>query len=376
VPRRVSERNVTVKIVGVGSGGARVVDAVRVSGVPGASRILIDCDRTVLGSLRARRRVLVGRDFCGGLGTGGSKESAWHVAKKDMSAILSAVCPADAVFVIACMGKGFGSQAAQLICGEVRKTGSFVGLVAVQPFEFEGREVVSRAVEETRGAISSADTVIVLANSVGARTLGEKLALEQLLDKVNEHVAEAVRGLVCLLVRRQAMSIGLGEIRGKLSGCFAAMGCGKASGSRSILKAFTNAVTSSLLVPEDCETANSLLVSVASKKELQVEHLREACDFIAGRVGGERVFFGFTCDPELGRTVSVTVLAGSERFPCGWLSGGMRHLAASRPSAPRGMFAEMAPTLHNGEDLDVPTYIRHPELVKGRAELKSATRWG
>ena len=263
----------------------------------------------------------MGRDFCGGLGTGGSKESAWHVAKKDMSAILSAVCPADAVFVVACMGKGFGSQAAQLICGEVRKTGSFVGLVAVQPFEFEGSEVVGRAVEETRGAISSADTVIVLANSVGARTLGEKLALEQLLAKVNEHVAEAVRGLTCLLVRRRAMSIGLGEIRGKLSGCFAAMGCGKASGSRSILKAFTNAVTSSLLVPEDCETADSLLVSVASKKELQVEHLRESCDFIAGRVGGERVSFGFTCDPELGRMVSVTVLAGSERFPCGWISG-------------------------------------------------------
>lgn len=374
--RRGTDRDVTVKIAGVGSGGARVVDAVRVSGMAGASRALIDCDRTVLGELRARRRVLVGRDFCRGLESGGGKESVWQVAKKDMSSVVSALCPADAVFVVACMGKGFGSQAARLICGEVRKTGSFVGLVAVQPFEFEGSEVVGRAMDETRAAISCADTVVLLANSVAGRALGEKLALEQLLSKVNEHAAEAIRGLACLLVRRRAMSIGLGDIRAKLSGRFATMGCGKATGSRAVLKAFTNAVTSSLLAPEDCETAGSLLVSIASKKELQVDQLRDSCDFIAGRAGGERVFFGFTSDPELGRAVSVTVLAGSERFPCGWLSAGMRHVAVGGGAAPRGMFTEMAPTLHNGEDLDVPTYIRHPELVKGGTEMDSVTSRG
>ena len=362
--RKDAERDVTVRIAGVGSGGARVVDAVRVSGAQGVGRVLIDCDRTALGRLRARKRILVGRDFCQGLGSGGDGESAAEAAKRDLSTILSALCPADAVFVVACMGKGFGSEAAHLICSEVRKTGSFVGLVAVQPFEFEGGEVVRRALAETRSAISCADTVILVANSVAARTLGDDLALEPLLTKVNEHASEAIRGLVCLLVRRRAMSIGLGDIRAKLSGCFATIGCGKSSGSKSILKAFTNAVTSSLLVPEDCETASSLLVSIASRKELHVDRLRESCDFVAGRLGAERVFFGFTSDPELGRAVSVTVVAGSEKLPCGWLSGGMRYIAVGRSSAPRGIFAEMAPTIHNGEDLDVPTYIRHPELVK------------
>jgi len=88
--RKDAERDVTVRIAGVGSGGARVVDAVRVSGAQGVGRVLIDCDRTALGRLRARKRILVGRDFCQGLGSGGDGESAAEAAKRDLSTILSA----------------------------------------------------------------------------------------------------------------------------------------------------------------------------------------------------------------------------------------------------------------------------------------------
>ncbi len=358
-------RNVILKLVGVGSGGCRVVDSVRVSGVPGAGRVLIDCDRTVLTSLRARKPMLVGREICNGLGSGGRVDATSRAIERSMKDVMSAICPADAAFVVACMGKGFGSGAAEVVCREVRKTGCFVVMVAVQPFEFEGPGVLERAVECTRAANSSADCVVVVPNSVSARGVGERLALERLIGKINEFTGEALRALACLLVRRRAMSIGLSEVRAKLGGCYAALGYGKATGSRPILKAFTSAITSSLLVQEDCEAASGFLVSIASKKKLQLDEIREACDFIGMRLGAGNVDFGFSSDPELGRGVSVTVLAGSERFPYGWLSSELRHLVTGRAGAPRGAFAETAPTLYEGEDLDVPTFLRHPELMEG-----------
>ncbi len=347
----------TVRLVGLGSGGARIVDAMPGDGRR-ISKLLVDTDRFVLASTKSQQALLIGRRTTGGWGCGRDVRLGEEVVTSELGNILDSVFPADVVFLVACFGGGTGSAAARILAGELGRTSTFRVLVAVEPFRFEGQDTVVLARKLTRMAAEQCDASLVVPNALTAKVYGEKATLHRVITKVNTAVRHALRGLCSVMLSSGEVRLGLGQVRSLLKGgVYGSLGVGQASGSDRISKAFRLALTSSFVEPEHVEQARDIIVGISSGQPFGLGELQEGCDEIRQELGLQRVRLG------VGRTEGLSSKALVTVIPLGFDPYGALGLVAAGPVAeategPLGIFEKQTPTMLHNVNLDVPTFIR------------------
>lgn len=149
------------------------------------------------------------------------------------------------------------------------------------------------------------------------------------------------------------------------------MGISEAGGSEDLTEAIKGAITALSLSASELGSARGFLVQIDSGSELPFRRIEKAIGFLSGLIGGDAdLIYTITRnqDPD-GKVIVRIIAAGIPEKKGGGTTSDMRVTLTTKASPrkqttfdfnkfTRGVFAATDPTLSDGEDLDIPTFVR------------------
>jgi cell division protein FtsZ len=399
-----SDSDFRIKVIGVGGAGSNALDRLVIEGAVNVDLVACNTDVQALSGSVASQKVQMGRRVTRGLGAGGDPELGFSAAEEAAAEIRAILEGVPLVIVCAGLGGGTGSGAAPYIVRMAREQNSLVLVCATLPFSFEGRRRSQQA-QEALGVIQQyADAVMCFENDRMGELSLPGAGVHDAFAGADQIISQSVRAIIDLVVRRGLIHLGfddlLSALRSHDSRCLfgygeAAGGTGR--GQEALAEALRNPLMDrgSLLG----QSAN-VLVNIVGGYDLTLAEVQGIMEELAGHIGPEtQLLFGAAVDEKLEGRVGVTLISSlGARVPSSGEATPVRPPPISRPapapvaapaapvhaesapvpapaaraavdaSAPeptvRGRFDKSEPTIVDGEDLDVPTFMRKNMKVK------------
>src|SRR5436309_6980505 len=104
-----SKMRTNIKIVGVGGGGTNTIARICEEGIVGAELYAANTDAQHLLSIKAPRKILLGRRVTRGLGAGALPQIGEEAAREAEEELKAAIQGADSIFVTCGLGGGTGT---------------------------------------------------------------------------------------------------------------------------------------------------------------------------------------------------------------------------------------------------------------------------
>ncbi|PWU15474.1 MAG: hypothetical protein C5B50_15355 [Verrucomicrobia bacterium] len=340
------------------------------------------------------------------------------VAEEYISEIKSRCAGADLVFIVAGLGGNAGTAIAPGLARIAKESGALVLGFATLPFDWEGsrrRAVAEQGLEALKAA---ADGVVCLPSQKVFKLIDENTSMGEAFRFTSALLAGGVRGIWRLLARKGLIEVQFSDLCGLLrdrhaENVFAvAEATGEDRSKVVVEKLLTHPMLDGGQALGDCDT---LLVSLIGGPDMTMVEVNRVMEQITTRCSEAQVITGAAIDETFHQRLAVTLIAAlndgeRRRRPSGsaeqsddldaqlldrasssrpgsrfvppapdlsatQLDQLMTRQAASRPKTRRaiskmrqgqlpleivskGRFDKSEPTIHKGEDLDVPTYIR------------------
>ena len=385
-----SDQKVTV--IGLGHAGIAVLDAALAHLPDDAATVAVDCDRTVLADSAAEAKIALDRSRTCGSGTGGDPRAGRACAEEHLAELEKVASGADFVFLFTGLGGGMVG-AAPFLLNAAREGGAVTLCLGILPAQFEGDTRRERADEAVASLRASADAILAVPND---RLLdhvdGENVASG--FERANRLVADAVRGVWQLVTKPGYVRVGPAEIqRAARMGGACTFSFGEGRGRNRAATAATAALESPLVEHGGAlAKARCVLVGVAGGNGLAVREIGDIVDLVGKHVSAEtEVLVGTALDESWRNRVGVVLLVAERSGPVEPVSSPVetddatatRRAVREAPEAsvPRsssrrkskreaqqaklrldmtgkGRFKDIEPTIMDGEDLDIPTFIR------------------
>ena len=408
----------TVKIIGVGNAGVSVLDLLVERDLPPASLVAINTDAHSLAQSRAGQKIHLETALLRGLGSGGDPDRGRALAEEQAAQIKSACEGAGVVLIAAGLGGGAGTGIGPVVARVARESGALTLAFVLAPFDCEGnrrQRLAEQGLAEFRGA---ADAVICQRNQNVFALIDESTSVLDTFKLTNSLLADALRGFWQLLHHSGLLDVPFAEICELLrdahtESAFAVVEAIGPTRSREVfdkLAAHPMLDGGRVLVESD-----ALLVSLLGGPDLAMVEVNRLMKQINEQCAQAQVMFGAAIDESLRDRLAVTLIAARKTGPAapdrtntkgpseGLDTQLLRGTTPARPgsrfvppapdlppdqvaqlldrqrtgnprgrkSAPKlrqtqlpleivskGRFDKAEPTIHKGEDLDVPTYIR------------------
>jgi len=363
-----------VCVLGVGGGGCRAVDKV-VGGVGSPVVAALNTDIRSLTESKAGTKIQLGGEDAGGLGTGGDADLGKLAAERDIEMVRGMFTDADVAVVVTCFGGGTGSGATPVVLKAARAAGVFTIVLATQPFEFEGEKRKKVAEVGLNSAVSVADIVCVIDNARLFGAVGGE-NIKETFGKADEALAAGICGLWQILAQPSFIGIDLADLQSLVSGSggVCLFGFGNGTG----VTRGTSAVNALLEGPvfdggRDLRTSGSTLICVAGSHDLTLVEVGDVmaaiskessddCNLIMGAVVNDvwrdRIMVSaFVTDRK--RVVSAKGKQASSS-----VSKVRRNKKRDLQdklkldASGKGRFKKVEATIMDGQDLDIPTFIR------------------
>ena len=341
-----------IKVVGVGGAGVNAVNRMIDAGLKGVEFIAVNTDAQALLMSDADVKLDIGRDLTRGLGAGSDPEIGRQAAEDHRTEIEEALEGSDMVFITAGEGGGTGTGGAPIIAEAARAAGALTIGVVTRPFTFEGRR---RSVQAEQGIVQlkeKVDTQIVIPNDRLLDVSDENTALLNAFDTADEVLLQGVQGITTLITTPGLINTDFADVRTVMADAGSAlMGVGQATGDGRALNAARKAISSPML-EASIEGARGVLLNISGPRDLGLFEVNEAAEVVHGVAHPEaNIIFGTVVDDEMGDDVRVTVIAaGFDRWD------GDRSSVA--PRAPLTGDDAIADVFADGDDLDVPSFLR------------------
>jgi cell division protein FtsZ len=410
------EKQLNIRIFGVGNAGVALLEQLNDTGLQGTSRIAINTDASALGSTAAQKVHLETR-LLRGLGTGGDPDRGKSVAESSEDTLKALVAGADVVFILAGLGGGAGSGISPVLARIATEAGALVLGFVTTPFDCEGKRRQGLAQQGLEDFKAASDGVICLPNQKVLKLIDENTSVLDTFKKSNELLAESVMGVWRLLAHRGLIEIRFEEIAGLLRGQHAESACATAQAagpgrSREVIdRLFAHPM---LECGQIMSETRVILVSLMGGADLTMAEVNRVMEGIQTRCEHAQVIMGAAVDERFRDALSITLIAGGKpgdepeaeaERPSRVGTDLPTHLLTSQPVArtgsrfvppppglppeqmkkflsqqnrtrvrktaakmrqgdlpldivSKGRFDKSEPTIHHGEDLDVPTYIR------------------
>ncbi len=420
-PRQTAAAAPQIKILGLGGAGAAILEQVIHDGSDGAECIALNTDAQSLASSGASVKLLLGSAATHSLGTGGDPDAGYTSAEESSDQIKAALDSAQLVFLCAGLGGGTGSGAAPLIAHLARAAGAIVVAFVTLPFAFEGKRRNQQAAVALEQLEQQADMVVCFENDRMGETGEGEENIQQAFLSSDQIVSQSIRAITAMSQRRSPIGIGLDDLAAVLhrQAARCLFGHGESEGSTRAHAALEQALSSPLMkYGELLSDAHAVLVHIASGADPTLHEITQVMEDFNRYVNDNAlVHFGITTDPQLGQRLSISILS-STGLPIAKTPPSRRPALAQRadpemrvddvearpiatpepprqpaPAKPkarpapvyaripaarkeekaeqmalepanRGRFDKGEPTIVNGEDLDVPTFLRKVPRAK------------
>jgi cell division protein FtsZ len=126
-----------IAAVGIGNAGCSIINSLNYKGIRSLETIAIETDRKYLDTIRADKRVLIGKSLIKYLGSGGYPDVGKRAAEMARPTLESILESFDLVFVTAGLGGGTGTGAAPVIAEIAKDNGAIVVGMVTYPFPAE-----------------------------------------------------------------------------------------------------------------------------------------------------------------------------------------------------------------------------------------------
>ncbi len=302
-------------VVGTGGGGNNTVSRLTEIGIEGAETISMNTDAQDLFYSIADKKILIGRNTCGGLGAGGMPEVGEECAEESDEDIKETLEGADMVFVTCGMGGGTGTGSAPVIAKMAKKIGALTIAVATMPFSAEGlrrRENAETGLEKLQ---SAADTVIVIPNDK-LLEVAPNLPINKAFMVADELLGRAVKGITELITKPGLVSLDFADIRSIMMGSGMAMiGMGESDSGDRAIESVHEALNSPLL-DLDISNAKGALINISGSSDLTLNEAEKVVQIVADELDPDaNIIWGTQIQEELQNTIRTTIVVAGVKSP-------------------------------------------------------------
>ncbi|MSU24744.1 MAG: cell division protein FtsZ [Opitutus sp.] len=311
-----TDRNIAIKLVGVGGAGANAVDRLKMENLERLQLAVINTDYQALASSPVQDKVLIGMSVTRGLGAGGDPELGRVAAEADREKITAIVKDCDLVFLVTGMGGGTGSGASPVVAEIAAETGALVIAFVTMPFSFEGGRRLKQAEEGLRALRQVCDAVIPLPNDVLLQEAADNETVLDSFARADEWIGRGVKSIWAMLFKTGLINLDFATLRQAFQqrGGKTLFGLGEGAGENAVAEALTSLKLCPLLhTPEFSRKADRLLVNIMGGTDLTLPKVNELMSAITDQFGRDsHIIMGAVIDENLAGRVEVCVLGTSD----------------------------------------------------------------
>lgn len=384
-----------VLILGIGGAGSRVVSALATEGCEYALGA-IDTDQEALDPLFAGNVpcVLAGSGWAWreGSGCGGDVIRGEQAVAKERHAIARMMEGKALLVAVAGLGGGVATGGVRTLASVARALKIPAAFMLTTPFSFESFAKRKTAEDCLEDLLPLADVVMRMPNDLLFSMLPSETPFEDAFTKSCIELAHSAAGIAGMLGSENSLGSDYAGFMAALKGkkCSCGIGVGNADSSEGLDRCGI-AVERMLASPFlggafKLENTDAAVITISGGPDLELGETKRTLELIAGMLPKEaNILTGVTNSEQFRDRVQVTVVrikydqpvqpqvrreknwqgtpssprkssakTASEPAPAAGLEQGVFELQ----SFDKGSFAAVAPTLHKGEDLDIPTYQR------------------
>jgi cell division protein FtsZ len=409
---------VPLKIFGVGSAGVNLLDPIARRELTGATLVAVGTGPEAPASLVAAEKIVLESKHLRGPGTGGDPECARAVAEENLAQLKAACQGAETVFIVAGLGGGTGTGISPVLARAARESGAGVLGFVTLPFDCEGnrrRDLARLGLDQLK---VEADGVICLPNQKAFKLIDDTTSVIDTFNLTGGLLADGLAGVWRLRARRGLIEIHFADLCALLQDPYgdSAFATAHATGPNRSRDLIDQLLSHPLLDGGGALTeADAVLVSLTGGPDLSMAEVHRVMEPINAKCEQAQVLMGAAIEPDFRERLALTVIAtrrvevpdasrahaGAPRTPERLDTQFLEHSSATRPHSrfvpppptlPRerleqlaagrktgrsrksaakmrqcqlpleivskGRFDKSEPTIHKGEDLDVPTYLR------------------
>ena len=379
-----------VRIFGIGKAGTTLLGALATPEFAGAEFAAIDTDAEAFTGANATVKIHLENKLLRGMGSGGDPDRGRALAEEQFSTLKSTCEGASVVFILAGLGGGAGSGISPILAKAAREAGALVLAFVTLPFDCEGNRREAQAQAALEQLKASADGVICLPCQKISKLINENTSVIETFNFSGGFLIEGVRGVWQLLTRPGLIQVHFADLCGLLrdrhaENAFAFVEASGAGRSREVVEK----ILAHPMLDEGRALADSdaVLVSLLAGKDLTMAEVNRVMEQVKRQCSHAQIIMGAAVDAELKGKLCVTIIAAKQSAPSMPTrveartgtsnTSGKSDVIISRPQRPRrpggnkpvqtqlpltiiskGRFDKSEPTLHHGEDLDVPTFLR------------------
>ncbi len=311
-----TDRNIAIKLVGVGGAGSNAVDRLKMENLERLQLAVINTDHQALSSSPVQDKVLIGMGVTRGLGAGGDPDLGREAAETDREKIAKVVKDCDLVFLVTGMGGGTGSGASPVVAEIAAETGALVIAFVTMPFSFEGGRRLKQAEEGLRALRQVCDAVIPLPNDVLLQESGDNDGLLASFARADEWIGRGVKSIWSMLFKTGLINLDFATLRQAFHqrGGKTLFGLGAGAGEHAMADAIASLKLCPLLhTPEFSRKADRLLVNILGGADLTLPKVNELMTAITEQFGRDsHVIMGAVIDEDMAGRVEVCIIGTSD----------------------------------------------------------------
>jgi len=301
-----------IKIVGCGGGGSNTINRIMEEGIHGnVELVAANTDAQHLLTIKAQRKILLGKRLTRGLGAGALPQIGAEAAREAEDKIREILQGSDMVFITCGLGGGTGTGSANVVAQIAKELGALTIAICTMPFKAEGRARLENAMWGLDKLRETADTVITIPNEK-LLELVPRLPLTQAFKFADVVLMRAIKGLTEMITKPGLVNLDFNDLKTIMHGGGVAMiGLGESEGRGDdrVMEAIEEAINSPLL-EVDISSANGVLVNVVGGEDMTISEAERAVEELHSKISkNSRVIWGCAVDPTSDGRISVLVVA-------------------------------------------------------------------
>jgi cell division protein FtsZ len=299
-----------IVIVGLGGAGSNTINRMMQEGITGAELVAANTDAQHLLTIRAQKKILLGKRTTRGLGAGAVPAIGEKAAKEAEDELKAVLQGADMVFVTCGLGGGSGTGSAPFVAQLAKEAGALTIAVVTLPFKAEGIARMKNAQWGLERLRRVADTVIVIPNDKIIE-LAPRLPLNQAFKVADEVLMRSITGITEIITKPGLVNLDFNDLKTIMKGsgvAYIGMGESEAMGDNRALEALEEAINSPL-IEADISEATGVLVNVVGSMDMTVSEAQRVAEELQKRVRKDaRIIWGAAVDPSLEHKLKVMVV--------------------------------------------------------------------
>jgi cell division protein FtsZ len=323
-------------------------------------------------------------------------------AEADREALLQIVSGVDLVFLLVGLGGGTGSGAAPIVAELAAQEGALVIAFTALPFEREGSTRCNRARKALEALQKQCHAVISLPNDLIFKQVDETATLMEAFAMADKWIKLGVHSIWSMLFNTGLINVDFSTLQSALAepGGRTIFGTGYGKGENCLEQALQDLENCPLLNLPDAgfiRDTDQLILNLTGGPDLTMAMVNKAMDKVTQKIGSRNsIIMGASIDGSFYNQLRITVMGTVRGVPStkGYASVPAASIPPNGPISPplkpaesfeelletvkpekptkreqeeftfpkqeenRGLFERTGRNIYEGEDLDIPTYLR------------------